>query len=471
MWYFASNNYMSEEARKDIPFLLQGSAVCTDTTWVYCPECNCTDDSTAFESRKRWETDRCTIVNDTDTGEEMTFALKNNCDAAVWQVAALNYTSIMFIMISIFLLGNYLARAEVEFDEDQQTAQDYSIVIANPPPDATDPEEWHAYFRDQCDGAEVTVCTCALDNDLLVQALVKRRETFRAIRNALPPNAPLEILSIAQTAALQERERSVLDSLIAKILPGIPENFAFLVVINARIQALAQLKYNTTQVFLSFEKEEDQRHVLETLSIGSYRAKRNDKSALKDPKYLFRGKYVLNVIKATEPNTIHWKSLNVPGFRKVRQQLLTAFITLIGIAGVAMVVRFVNEWSTVFAALTISAFNAGFPEAAKIIVLLESHDNEGSLQRSLFFKIAAFRWVNTAIVISLITPFTSTLSLDDGLIPQVYAIFFSEILTLNALQLMDGYGHFRRLFMAPFMKNQDAMNLMFRGEEVELAER
>ena len=277
-------------------------------------------------------------------------------------------------------------------------AQDYSIRITNPPGDAIDPEEWRQYFREQCDGAEVTVCTCALDNDLLVQALVKRRETFRSIRNALPSGTPLDVLSLAQIAAEQERKRSVMDSIIGKILPGVPENFAFLVIMNARIQALAQLKYYTTQVYISFEKEEDQRHVLETLTVGTFRAKRNIKSALPDPKYLFRGKHVLNVEKATEPNTIHWDQLNVSGTRKFLQQCLTNFITLGSIVAVALVVRAANEWNALFAALVISGFNAGFPEAAKIIVLLESHDNEGSKQRSLFFKIAAVSFYRALIV-------------------------------------------------------------------------
>lgn len=36
-------------------------------------------------------------------------------------------------------------------------AQDYSVVIANPPNDATDPAEWKNFFADKFD-AHVTVC-------------------------------------------------------------------------------------------------------------------------------------------------------------------------------------------------------------------------------------------------------------------------------------------------------------------------
>jgi hypothetical protein len=70
-----------------------------------------------------------------------------------------NYFTVILLLIATALLGEYLRRQEVQFDEDEQTAQDYSIRIANPPPDATDPEEWRNFFLENCGGAEVTVRT------------------------------------------------------------------------------------------------------------------------------------------------------------------------------------------------------------------------------------------------------------------------------------------------------------------------
>ena len=116
------------------------------------------------------------------------------------------------------------------------------------------------------------------------------------------------------------------------------------------------------------------------------------------------------------------------------------------------------------------ALNLGFPEAAKLIVFTEAHPSESDVQISLYTKIAAFRWVNTSIVITLITPFTRT-SADHGLIAQIYAIFFAEIVTTNLIQLTDLWGHFQRHVMAPRASSQDTMNLFFKGLEVELAER
>jgi hypothetical protein len=79
--------------------------------------------------------------------------------------------------------------------------------------------------------------------------------------------------------------------------------------------------------------------------------------------------------------------------------------------------------------------------------------------------------VNTAIVLTIITPFTSTISNHDGLINKVYALFFAEIITTNAIQLADPVGHFKRHYLAPRAQSQDAMNLNFSGTPMELAER
>ena len=48
----------------------------------------------------------------------------------------------------------------------------------------------------------------------------------------------------------------------------------------------------------------------------------------------------------------------------------------------------------------------------RIMVSYEKHYDEGSMQRSLYIKITLFRWMNTAIVTRLITPFVATLGVD-----------------------------------------------------------
>jgi hypothetical protein len=109
---------------------------------------------------------------------------------------------------------------------------------------------------------------------------------------------------------------------------------------------------------------------------------------------------------------------------------------------------------------------------AKFLTDMESHAYEVDKQTAMYFKIALFRWVNTAVVITLITPFTSSLSpSSDGLITKIYTLFFAEITTTNAIQLLDPIGHINRHFLAPRALTQDAMNLHFQGAAFELAER
>ena len=84
--------------------------------------------------------------------------------------------------------------------------------------------------------------------------------------------------------------------------------------------------------------------------------------------------------------------------------------------------------------------------------------------------IALFLTLDTLSSVTIITPFTSTLS-SGALIKQIYALFFAEIVTTNAIQLLDPMGHINRHFLAPRAATQDAMNLKMQGAVFELAER
>ncbi|KAG7353258.1 calcium-activated chloride channel [Nitzschia inconspicua] len=462
--YFASDMYLPQEYQEELPFLLRGSAICTKRTWVPCDNCECEVNGRSFGT---FPPERCAReVNGTRT-----FILRNDCDGTPWQLGATNFASVIWLLLSTMALGYYLKRQEIQFDEDEQTAQDYSVLITNPPADAKDPDEWKKFFEDSCDGAHVTVCTIAVDNDFLVRTLVERRERLRTISNMQEPDSSMRMLDLAKVAAEEERKRSFWGRLIAMVAPGVPEHFSRVVALDAKVEGLAQLDYPVTNVFLTFETEKDQRHVLSSLSVGSAKANRNDVRAVKDPKHLFRGKYVLNVCEPDEPNTVRWQDLNAGAWQKFKETAFTTFCTLVAIVLVAVLVNLANDSSTVGAAFTIAIFNTLFPMFAKALCNFESHPSEGLKQTSLYFKIAAFRWVSTAVVISIITPFTNTLSHENGLVSQVYALFFADIVTTNALQLSDIMGHIKRHLLAPRAATQDAMNLNFQGTEYELAER
>jgi hypothetical protein len=308
--YFSQHYNLDAEATLPTPLLI-GSAICTDTTWVPCPDCvNYTNNTEAFDPQRIGVGVRVRNLLDPSNNETLYFAVRNNCDGPTVEQGMVNYATLLFLIVGTFILGVYLRKMAVAFDEDEQTAQDYSIVIANPPGDATDPEEWRQFFYDNFDGAHVTACTIGVDNDLLVKSLVERRELMRQLEMNLEPGTSLDTLSVANVAAQQEHKRRFFGNFMAKLAPGIPEFFSRIVVLTAKVQGLAQQDYPASNVFITFETEAAQRRVLSALSLGSMHVRHNKISALEDPKHLFRGKYVLDIKEPDEPNTVRWQDLN-----------------------------------------------------------------------------------------------------------------------------------------------------------------
>ncbi len=64
-------------------------------------------------------------------------------------------------------------------DVAEQTAQDYSVVVKDPNPDATDPEEWRAFFESHF--GPVAYVTVALNNGELLKAIATRRGILEKI--------------------------------------------------------------------------------------------------------------------------------------------------------------------------------------------------------------------------------------------------------------------------------------------------
>jgi hypothetical protein len=388
------------------------------------------------------------------------------------------------MLIAVAFLGWYLRREEKEFSKSHIDTQNYSIQITDPPHDAKDPEEWHRFFSDNCDGAKVTVCTCAVHNDLLVQTLVERRERILLIQD-IQPDISLDLIELARISQEMVRERGFLQRILAVFLPGLPEHISRLVVLNMKVGGLSQLDYPVTNVFVTFETEEDQRHVLDKLMVGASRKNTNNPSLLSDPKYLFRGKHVLAVCEPMAPSDIRWTDLNAGRTRRLKELIITTLITLIAIFLVAFLVYLANtrklkdtqfnDTSVVIgSAVIITISNMTFPIFAKLLTnTLESHPSESSKQGSMYYKIALFRWMNSTVVFFLITPFTFTLTRDtngEGLIPKLLGLFIMDMFLPKTLALLDIRGQIRRHIAAPRKKTQDAMNICFQGSSYELAE-
>jgi len=135
--------------------------------------------------------------------------------------------------------------------------------------------------------------------------------------------------------------------------------------------------------------------VLEKMTVGQAAINTNRKSSVGNVKYLFRGCWVLSVHEPEEPDSIRWEDLNVGFLDRMKQQLFTALATVAALVVVVVLVNLVNDWNNLFTAYTIAITNSIFPMLAKILTYYEAHPSHGSLQTSLYFKIAIFRWVTT----------------------------------------------------------------------------
>ena len=155
--------------------------------------------------------------------------------------------------------------------------------------------------------------------------------------------------------------------------------------VNAEIEELLKVKYKATKVFVIFEYEQEQRTVLQSLSVGKFYSFFNIAGTTAFP---FRDDKVLRVEEAAEPEAIRWiNGLDATLTRRVGQFLLTS-ISLIGLLfACGYIVKEVRDASSdgaFWSGIMISVFNSIIPMAIKTINNnLEKHDNEGDAQASL----------------------------------------------------------------------------------------
>jgi hypothetical protein len=358
-------------------------------------------------------------------------------------MARINFLTLIILGIGLIALRTFQKEWERSHDESDETARVYTIVIKNPPETASNPDEWKRYFETKF-RAKVAVVTIGIDNDLLVRSLVARREVLRRLELALDPGKSLDVLSLAKLSSKIEHERNSLQRLFSFILPGIPELFGRLTVLTARVQGLAQQDYKVRNVFITFEKESTTLRILSEFAMGDLAIHGWIRDAAQGKRHLYFRDRLLKIRQPEEPAAIRWQDLNSKAWNRILELLSTNLIGLGVMALFAYLITFAFERSTLVGAVTVSLSSLVYQEFAKGLTALESHFSEGDVQASLYFKLGLFRFVNTAIIISVITPFTSSIQEESGLIPKVYAIFVAELVAINAARLADPLGHFQR---------------------------
>ena len=82
-----------------------------------------------------------TVTGDNLHVSTLGFAEKNNCNGATLQNGLINMATVFLFIFGTIIIRRRQNKLIVEFDEDEQTAQDYSVCVLNPPPNAHNPDE------------------------------------------------------------------------------------------------------------------------------------------------------------------------------------------------------------------------------------------------------------------------------------------------------------------------------------------
>ena len=385
MIFFSSTDYSELGQSSVSSFGVVGSAICTDQVWKACPTC----------SRSDWSDFPTEYERFASTGS-LNFILRNECRYRLSEgIVAL--VSLLFMCISIYVMGYVSKRREVKYDESQQTTSDYSLEVENPPLDAKNPNEWRDFFS-QFGNDQVTFCTIALDNEDLVRALVQRRNLVNQIEYLIRPGIRFD--------------KDNLNAMVKHCYPAPLWKKLFLFASDAptllrkvrekeeAIKKLAAQEQNVSNVFVTFQTEQAQRLALENLSVRRLDVWTNATSRIPES-LLFRGKHVLSVREPPEPSSVRWEDLADANTKKVAQILTSTFVSLAAVAAGAVFIALARRRSAVASAIIISILNQVTPRVCRFINnRFESHSSDGSRQASLYIKMTFFRWVNTVVRIS-----------------------------------------------------------------------
>jgi hypothetical protein len=403
MRYYGSDKY-GGIATSDRMAPLRGSAICLNTAFVACTDCNPSE----------WESDptRFAMGINNVTSQEQVLVLRNLCEGAELENGITNFATLIFLLISVGIFSFYLKLREIRFDEDKVTTTDYTIAVKNPPPDAVNVDEWRDFFQTYAD-KQVTCITIALNNEQLIRKLITRRIFRNQLRVKLPKGLDLDDEDALRVAVDQfTREKAeeehgcigrMLESCVFPLLRKVnmflePETLVDKVVnLTAEIIELQMEKYDATEVYVTFETEEGQRAALSALTAGKINSALNNTHSM-SPGCVFKDR-VLKVTEPPEPSAVRWLDLSAGTTKKILMRMLTFFLTTGIIAFASFTIAKARSGVGVFFSGPLTTiWNSVIPLFIKTLMVVEPHADEGSFQASLYLKITIFRWTLSAIL-------------------------------------------------------------------------
>lgn len=209
---------------------------------------------------------------------------------------AADIVCIVIMLLFLFAAPWLEHRAVERIDVAQQTTQDYSVCVMNPPETVTDTKAYQKHFSRF---GEVVLVTIVKNNGALItelalkKALKSKLETAEFV-TANAGDSPGEGLKAWVMRKLYGTEQ--IESLKVKLAAN-----------QQRIDALAQRDYHPWRVFITFNSEHSQRSCLNRAHT-SFMARRTGLGVPDDAKF---EDHILHVKEAMEPSEVIYENTHV----------------------------------------------------------------------------------------------------------------------------------------------------------------
>ena len=464
--YYSNDGYKFDGVDSIQSFILRGSAVCKtdETNFVPCVDC----------TPILWKNDEENIIETSPNNFKVN---KNLCGGISMADGVVHIVSLTIMALGFLVLKYTQKLEDKRADERKVSSSDYTVMIKNPPPNATNPEHWRDFFS-QFDDSDhkPTLVTIALNNEKLVKTLVRLKQ-LRLKLNKMLPGCDIKDERVVLNKIKEEKENSsFLQNTVlcacrcCGLFKNVESIFGQVTKTQEEIEILLQQKYTASRVFVTMEREDGQRKALRALDASGMTRRMNSDDINTIPK--FDG-IILDTKEAPEATAVRWLEISTNLWIKYCLRIATFSTTFLIIYLQFLLLQYVREESGIFwAAIVIRAGNFIVPFILNFLSNFEASSNEGSHQSLLYAKITIFRWINTVVITLWQIPTTRYLSKGPkDLIPSISSLLLVEVYLSPVLRVGDIIGNFRKHILAPRARTQEAMNSHFLGTPYNLGER
>jgi hypothetical protein len=422
-----------------------------------------------YNNGKSWDSNGVEVTGTSTALEGSVYGADRNDLSFNKQVLADIFIS---CVICIFLCYSVWKEKKIvdRIDENQQTNQDYTIVVKHPPQthltgdkagNEITCEDYKNFFSKFGDVACVTV---ARRNGSLLRAIADREVYLQKLHKwhlhvKFHPSTSISskaifapLMRMMEVEAYEDEDYlnsqlKRLDDKIAKMTE--PGNY-----------------YKPWMVFVTFNRQHDQVNCLRKC----FRSELAKLCGSQPGHEAYFNGSVLDIKEAHEPTDVIYEHSDASILHKYTTWAFSGMMCVILMVVDYYIINALLQGGGIAGPIMITIFNVGLPPIMKYLTMfVEIHFNNASRQSSLLLKLVVVRCVNAALLIYLSTPFNETFS--QSRISAVQATLLADAISIPFLRFMDPYRIINRWYFARYAETQSALNDLYRSEEWTLAER